>query len=131
MKNTIILILITFLICSSQLQAQNLVLPKNPETNKCYANSFDYNKKFEWKEVDCSKVQGKKTFNTKKQLIKKEQRKLKMIAYQKKLINLDYDVDANGILDKKTIKAHNKFIKKKEKEKKRKLRAEKKKRKSE
>ncbi|WP_055442294.1 hypothetical protein [Lacinutrix himadriensis] len=127
MKNTTVLFLITLLITTSQLQAQNLGLPKNPKVGKCYANSFDYNVKFEWKEVDCSKVQGKKTSRTKEQLIKKEQRKLKMIAYQKKLIRLDYDVEINGLLDRKTIEAHNKLIKIKKKEEKRKRRAEKKK----
>ena len=131
MKNIIILFLITALISTSQLKAQNLDLPKNPKVGKCYANSFDYNKKFEWKEIDCSKVQGIKTARTKDQQIKKEQRRLKLVAYQKELISLDYDVEVNGILDKKTIKAHNKLIKKKRKEEKRKLRAKKSKSKSE
>lgn len=124
MKNTTVLFLITLLITTSLLQAQTLGLPKNPKAGKCYANAFDYTEKFEWKEVDCSKVQGKKTSITKERQIKKEQRKLKMIAYQKKLIRLDYDVEVNGILDPKTIKAHNKFIKKKKKKEKRKQRAE-------
>ena len=97
------------------------------KTEKCRVGSFDYSEKFAWKEIDCSKVQGKKVDKTKEQLIKKEQDRLKMLAYQEKLKGLGYDVEISGILNEKTIKAHNKYLKKKIKEERRKQKTEKRK----
>ena len=105
----------------------------NAKTNnkKCRVGSFNYNEKFAWKEIDCSKVQGKKVAITKEKLIKKEQDRLKMIAYQQKLKDLGYDVEINGILKEKTIKAHNKYLKKKNKAERQKQKTENRKAKSE
>lgn len=113
MGNTVILII--FLTFTTQLKAQNIELKTTSKVGKCLAASFDYNKKFEWIEVDCSKVDSNKKEKTRKQLIKKEQKRLKFVKYQEKLISLGYKIDVNGILDSKTIKAHNKYLKKKEK----------------
>ena len=44
MKN--IILLITFLIFTSQLKAQNYDLPRNPKAGKCYERCFDYDSKF-------------------------------------------------------------------------------------
>ena len=120
MNKCLKIILITFLIFSGQLNAQN------SKKNKCFVEKFDFNKKYELKEIDCSEIIKFDFSSTKEQEVKSERFRLKMIAYQKKLIGLGYNVDVNGLeADTKTIKAHNKFIKKKRKEEKRKLRREK------
>ena len=130
MRNIILLtIILTF---TSQLKAQNYDLPPNPKAGKCYERCFDYEKKFEWKEVDCEKTKAERNKEkTKEELIKIEQNKLKMRKYQEKLSKLGYEVDINGIPDNKTIVAHHKYLKKKKKEEKRKRKAEKRKAKSE
>lgn len=126
MKNLILLIsLLTFI---SHLKAQNYDLPPNPKAGKCYERCFDYEKKFEWKEVDCSKFKAKNNKEkTQEELIKSEREKIKMIKYQEKLKTLGYEIDITGITDDKTIIAHHKYLKKKKKEEKRKRRAEKRK----
>lgn len=116
MKNVILLIItLTF---TSQLKAQNYDLPPNSKSGKCYERCFDYEKKFEWKEIDCEKLRAKKNKEkTQKELIKDEQEKLKMKKYQEKLKNLGYKIDITGVPDNKTIIAHHKFLKKSRKEK--------------
>lgn len=124
MKN----ILLLTIILTSQLEAQNYDLPPNPKAGKCYVKCFDYEKKLEWKDVDCDKViKDKKKERTKADLIKIEQDKLKMEKYQEKLKHLGYEIEITGVPDNKTISAHHKYLKKKKKEAKRKQRAEKKK----
>lgn len=101
----------TLLISKAQLKTQDFTLFKT-SNNNCYSGSFDYNRKFECKKIDCPNFFDKslasttKKVKTKEQQIKKGQRKLKIIAYQNKLISLDYKVKVNGFLDKKTIRAH-------------------------
>jgi predicted HTH domain antitoxin len=97
-------------------EAQDYNLPPNPEPGKCYKRCFDYDKKFEWKEVDCSKEKERRNKKTKKQLIKEEQLKIKMIKYQEKLVSFGYKLEITGIPDNKTIIAHHKFLKKRQKE---------------
>jgi aryl carrier-like protein len=117
MKNIILLIsLLTF---TSLVKAQNYDFPTNPKAGKCYLKCFDYNKKFKWKEVDCSLKLAKKNEKTKKELIKCEQQKIKMGKYQEKLKALGYEVDITKIADNKTIIAHHKYLKHKKKEEKR------------
>ena len=130
MKNIILLIsLLTF---TSQLKAQNYDLPPNPKGGKCYERCFDYEKKFKWKEADCSKFKAEKNKEkTQEKLIKCEQQKIKMKKYQEKLKTLGYEINITGIADNKTIIAHHKYLKKKKKEEKRKRRAENRKAKSE
>ena len=122
MKNTILLtILLTF---ATQVKAQNYDFPSNPKVGKCYVKCFDYEKKFEWKEVDCNKVEKQKPEKTEKELIKCELAKIKMKKYQEKLKSLDYEIDITGIADNKTIIAHHKYLKKKKKEERKKKKKE-------
>lgn len=118
MKNIILLTLIfTF---TAQLNAQNYDLPPNPKAGKCYERCFEYETKFEWKEVDCEKIKKKTTKEkTKEELIKTEQNKLKMKKYQEKLKKLGHEVDINGVADNKTIIAHHKYLKKRKRKKER------------
>lgn len=88
--------------------AQNYDIPPNPKPGKCYKRCFEYDKKFKWLEIDCSELKKAKTKND---LIAEEKNKLKLMKYQEKLKNLGYDVNINGLLDNKTIKAHHKFLK--------------------
>ena len=126
--NIIFLILIATL--ASPLKAQNYELPPHPKPGKCYERCFEYDKKIEWKEVDCEKFLSRKhKKKTKEELLKIEQAKLKLKAYQEKLKKLGYKVDITGTLDNKTIVAHHKYLKKKKREKRRKRRADKRKRK--
>ena len=125
MKNTITLILILQLTFVIQMKAQN---GKSVTTvnKKCVAGSFEYDKKFQWKEIDCSKIEGGKTRKrTNPQIIKKEQDRIKFLKYQEKLITLGYELEVNGLLDEKTITAHNTYLKRKEREEKRKRKKDK------
>jgi len=130
MKNIILLtILVLF---TYQLKAQNYGFPRNPKEGKCYVKCFDYEKKFKWEEVDCEKLQKDQSKEkTEAELLKFEQKKLKMSAYQEKLKKLGYEVEVTGFADNKTIIAHHKYLKKRKKEERRKRRAEKRKAKSE
>ena len=111
MKKLILIILVGLFSC--QMKAQNYDFPPNPEPDKCYERCFDYNKRFEWKEVDCEKVKNEQHTKTKEELIACERKKIKMTKYQEKLKALGYDVDITGIADNKTIIAHHKYLKKK------------------
>ena len=114
MKNAFFFtLLITFATVS--VNAQNFDVPPNPEAGKCYERCFEYDKKFEWKEVDCSKIKEQNTKLTEEQLLKIEQKKQKMQKYQEKLKTLGYKVEVTGIADNKTIIAHHKYLKKKKK----------------
>lgn len=104
--------LILFFVCIINVNAQKASLPKNPDPGKCYVKCLEYDKPTFFKEVDCDSL--KITIQlTEKALIKKERYKLKLIAYQKKLLSLDYDVIISGCLDDKTEIAHNNYIRKK------------------
>lgn len=121
------ILLFTFLlIFTFQIKAQNYNLPPNPKPGKCYERLFDYNKKFEWKEISCDKILILKTKLTKKEQVKCLQEKVKMEKYQEKLKSLGYNVDLTGIADDKTIIAHHKYLKKKKREQRKKLKSEKK-----
>ena len=115
MKNIILVALI--LAFASQLKAQDYDLPPNPQPGKCYARCFDYEKKFEWKEIDCDKLKDEKNKANQRD---NEQEVMKMKKYQEKLKSLGYEIDITGIIDNKTINAHHKYLKKKKKENKRK-----------
>lgn len=111
---------------SFQLKAQNRYksIPKNPKPGKYYVLCFDYDKELEWIEKDYDITDGKSASKqkTKKELIEAEQKRLKMKAYQEKLIALGYDVNVTGYLNEKTIEAHHKYLRKKKKEERRKKR---------
>jgi len=125
LKNALFIIVI--LLFASPLKAQSYNLPPHPELGKCYERCFDYEKRLEWKEVDCEKIKLKNNQKkTKEELIKLEQEKIKMKKYQEKLKKLGYKVDITGKLDDKTIIAHHKYLRKKKKEEKRKQRKKKK-----
>lgn len=95
-------------------------LPRNPKVGMCYLACFDYQAKFEWKEVSCDslkknniqegyfEIKGEEAVN----LIK---RQTKFKAYQAKLIKLGYDLEATGKTDEKTIIAHHQYLKDKKK----------------
>ncbi len=98
--------------CTVQvMNAQNYDVPPNSEQGKCYERCFDYNKQFEWKEIDCSKIKEQNTKLTEAQLSKIETEKQKMQQYQKKLKALGYKVEVTGIADNQTIIAHHKYLK--------------------
>lgn len=92
------------------------ILPPDYDPNKCYIHCFEVDKKIILKEVDCDSLTNlvlttdKVAFNKKKRTFR-----LKMIEHQKMLKSKGYKVDISGELDDKTIKAHNKYILKKEK----------------
>ncbi len=112
----IIFILILALVSASQISAQDLFyLPKNLKPGKCFVNCFDYDKPFEWQEIDCKKLQDNQK-STAEILIKKKQNEIKMTKYQEKLQSLGYDVDVTGHLDYKTNTAHNAYLKQKKKD---------------
>ncbi len=109
--------LVTFLFCVLEAQAQDFSLPKNPEAGKCYERCFNYDKPFEWKEVDCNtEIANREKTKTKEELLKIEKEKIKLIKYQEKLVSLGYDVNISGIADNKTIVAHHKYLKKRKKQ---------------
>lgn len=108
-------LLITVLTFTMQVNAQNYNLPPNPKAGKCYERCFDYNKKFEWKIVECSKVNGQKTEKTAVELLEIQQEISKMKTYQEKLKSLGYKLDITGVADNKTIIAHHKYLRKKKK----------------
>lgn len=96
----------------SGVNAQNISLPSNFKQGKCYERCFYYDKPVEWKEVECNKSEKNKLPGTNVFTVKKTGKEQeKFISYQKQLINLGYNLDANGYLDEKTIKAHHKYLK--------------------
>ena len=106
-----------FLIFSVKGIAQDYKLPNNPEVGACYIRCLDYEKPFKWKKVNCDSIKYNKTkVLTKTDSIKIEQNKLKMKAYQKKLISLGYEVNVHGYPDNKTAIAHDLYLKRKKKE---------------
>lgn len=126
MKKIILLILL--IIFSSLLTAQNYNLPRNRKTGKCYERHFYYDKKFEWKEVDCEKLKAKREKETAQyRLIRCGLQRIRMKKYQKRLKSLGYEVDITGCIDNNTIIAHHKYLKKKKKENRRKKRVDKRK----
>lgn len=120
----------TFIIISCfaiQIKAQKTHIA----ATKCVSISMDYDKKLEYVEFDCAKMQKNTNKSlTTEQLIASEQRKLKLIAYQEKLKSIGYDVTINGIIDQKTITAHNTYLRKKKKEDRKMFREERKKKRS-
>lgn len=111
-KHIFLIAIVTFTL---QVKAQNYDFPPNPKAGKCYVKSFSYDKKFEWKTIDCSEVKKPKKEKTSKELLEKEVEKQKMKNYQEQLKNLGYKVDITGFVDNKTIIAHHKYLKKKKK----------------
>ena len=113
MKNIIFFLL--FL--PSLILAQTSDLPKKPKPGKCYVRcspqDFNYNKSVNknklWTEMDCNKA---------KNLTIDKEKDLKFLAYQKQLKEKGFDLDITGILDLKTAKAHNKYLRKSKKRKK-------------
>ncbi|MDO7138199.1 hypothetical protein [Algibacter lectus] len=93
---------------------------------KCFLKCFEYDKIFEWKEVDCDEFSVKlesnaaiSSQNEEERVIEKERAKLKLISYQEKLKGLGYKVEVSGIVDDATLIAHDKFLRKKIREEKR------------
>lgn len=112
------LILLCFSVFSNYSFGQiSMDFPSNPEPGKCYERCFYYDKPIQWVEVDCNKIKTKKS---KKYSIFDSPENISIfIEYQEKLIALGYKLKATGILDTKTIHAHNKYLKTKAKEKRR------------
>lgn len=100
---------------------QSTDVPKNPKPGKCYMRSspqdFNYtkpvNKNKLWVELECHEARN---------LTIDAQKEQRFQEYQKLLKEKDFDVEITGVLDLKTAKAHNKYLKilKKEKRKKKK-----------
>ena len=119
-KKTIYISLFLLVLSALSLSAQELDpnqkidLPPNPKAGKCYSRCFTYDTPFKWKEIDCKKAQNLdincKNFNP------NQNERENFFTYQKELQSKGYDVDVNGLLDAKTIKAHNHYIKQKKKE---------------
>lgn len=119
MKYLILIISMTF---SLNVTAQGSGLPENAEPGKCYIRCMNYDERIDWEEVECSK--GKKALS--KELIEKVKKdKEKLLEYQLKLKGLGYDIKENGVLDNKTVIAHNEYIRIQNKNKKREKRKKK------
>jgi hypothetical protein len=115
MRFLLLAVIISFTFSSAL--AQNVSLPKNPKPGKCYERCFYYDKPLEWKEIDCKKSNkethnGANVFHVRKTAAEEA----KFIKYQQELINLGYNLKANGLLDSKTVKAHHKYLKFKNKQ---------------
>jgi len=95
-------------------------LPKNPVPGKCYERCFDYEAKFEWKEINCDSIKPNKP----RLLIRGEEavstikRNIKFKKYQEKLKKLGYDLEVTCKFDDKTIAAHHQYLIDKKKSKK-------------
>ena len=120
---SIIILVFSFFI-GSKLQAQKTIhVTKTQKKCLVASNEIDFEKEFEWKEVDCSELEkSSKAKRTPEQIIKRKQYRIKLVKYQEKLKSLGYDIDTNGLIDEKTIKAHNKYLKRKRKAEKKALR---------
>ena len=119
------LIILVFLVTTCfKIQAQTVYnISKTQKKCLMAPSKFDFETKFEWIEVDCSELENvSKKDLTNEQVLLREQEKIKLLKYQKKLKSLGYVVEVTGILDDKTIKAHNHYLKKKIKVEKRNLR---------
>ncbi|WP_158849063.1 hypothetical protein [Algibacter sp. L1A34] len=122
---SIILLVLSFNFLSAQ---KPYKFPLNEAlSGKCFLKCFEYDKIFEWKIVDCDKFGGKLIANAdcdnsgkKELIIEKERAKLKLISYQEKLKGLGYKLEVSGIIDDATLRAHDKFLRKKFREEKRK-----------
>ena len=120
-------VFILFSLFSEVTYAQNYDLPKNPEAGKCYQRCFAYDKPFEWKEVECNKIQDSSSLKSKySPFFKSEKEKIKFRKYQEKLVSLGYDIDVTGLPDDRTINAHHRYLKLKTKEERVKARLERK-----
>lgn len=111
MKKLLLLIAIFF---TTFCFGQSTDLPKNAKKGECYVRCFDTNgEATELKKINCEFA---KDFNSKDEIIK----------IQYKLINLEYEVEATGFLDDKTIDAYIHFKKNEKRLLRKKKRAEKK-----
>lgn len=115
----IFLILILFL-AHYYTSGQSKYLPKNPKVGKCYKQNFQFDKKFEWMEVDCDSIKQKHIICEESEECNTNKQKMK--GYQEKLQALGYKVKVTGILNDETIDAHHKYLKFKEKQARRKKR---------
>ena len=99
-------------------------LPPNPIPGRCYEKYLEYDKKVEWKEIDCT-LANKRVKNPS---ILQKQEKIKLTKYQEKLKTLGYNVAITGIVDDMTINAHHRYLRTKkwnERREMRKMRSEK------
>ncbi len=103
-------LLLLFVLFTAGLFAQ----PRNAEAGKCYLQCFDFNNKVEWKEVDCEKSKVLLLQESEKQ--NSSEFKSNLVVHQKMLQSKGYNVEVTGIVDEKTVKAHNRFLKKMDKE---------------
>ena len=102
-----IIFLIALLIFSSYLKAQNYALQDNAKTRNCYKRNFNYNKKFKRKESKCSEIVSKVKIDS----ITEQRNIVNFKKYQDKLKKLGFNIEVNGVLDNKTINAHNIYLK--------------------
>jgi len=118
MKTIVVLALFFSGIVFNLLYAQNSELVSIVKPGDCYVRCFDLDKKWEFKKIPCSEVNAWKQ----KMYLSKENDSLdfktRLIAHQKMLIKLGYKLEVTGILDDRTTKAHNKFIRKEKRKKK-------------
>lgn len=92
--------------------AQISDLPKKPKPGKCYfrcsPQDFNYsvpvNKNKLWTEIECSEVSTRTKNNDKA-------KDLSFYEYQNLLKDTGFDVEISGIVDLKTVNAHNKYLK--------------------
>lgn len=86
------------------------------QKRKCYIRMFEFDSKYQKKEIDCKKFDEMHDgIITKEDSIINRQFKIKLAEYQEKLIELGYDFEANGKLSKAFIKAHHKYLRKRKK----------------
>ena len=105
--------------------SQNLNFHSNVKAGKCYTKTFEYDKKFEWLEVDCEELRNSHKISC--SAITAEQNRLKLLAYKKKLNNLGYNFTNEEEYSESFISAHHKYLKVQEKAKRKALRLERKK----
>jgi len=119
-----IYILTAFILTISiDLNAQSTNNEKDLKSEKCYIRIFEFDSKYQKKEIDCEKFyEMHDGIITKNDSIINQQYKIKLAKYQEKLIDLGYNFIPNGELSEKFIRAHHKYLRKKKREQRREIR---------
>ncbi len=95
---------------SIPIKAQNIGIPPNAKPGVCYKLCFYGDKPFQWEETNCNKSNSRNKEKSEEDILCQE--KIQEIReHQKKLKKLGFNVDVNGMIDDKTIFAHNKYLK--------------------
>jgi len=107
----ILILVLFFAVISLNATAQEVYRYRDMKPTKCYVLVFDTEEKIKWTERDCN-INGKISSG----IIIDRDDVGKIENYQKELKNKGYRVEISGMIDKKTIKAHNRYLRKKKRE---------------